>query len=171
MVTEASHSHVVITGGEPLLFVESIELCNRLREKGVHVTIETAGTIDCEIACDLISISPKLRSSGPNPTEHPSWSVQHELRRMPIDVMKRLVERSLDHQIKFVLTSESDFLEVEEIVDRLAVSPEHVWIMPEGVTVQQLDQAKLWIEKWTIERGFRYCDRMQIRWYGNRRGT
>src|SRR5262245_8514702 len=34
--------HVVITGGEPMLFAEMIPLCRRLRKLGFHITIETA---------------------------------------------------------------------------------------------------------------------------------
>ena len=32
--------HVVLTGGEPMLFAESIPLCERLRKAGRHVTVE-----------------------------------------------------------------------------------------------------------------------------------
>ena len=38
-----SATHIVITGGEPMLFAEMIPLCDRLREAGRHITIETAG--------------------------------------------------------------------------------------------------------------------------------
>ena len=37
--------HVVITGGEPMLFAEMLPLCERLKAQGLHITIETAGTI------------------------------------------------------------------------------------------------------------------------------
>src|SRR5687767_1332239 len=37
--------HVVITGGEPMLFAELIPLTQQLHELGLHVTIETAGTL------------------------------------------------------------------------------------------------------------------------------
>ena len=36
--------YIVLTGGEPMLFAELIPLCERLRSKGRHITIETAGT-------------------------------------------------------------------------------------------------------------------------------
>src|SRR6478672_6053119 len=43
--------HVVITGGEPMLFAELIPLTQRLSELGFHITIETAGTLYLPVAC------------------------------------------------------------------------------------------------------------------------
>src|ERR1700704_5838800 len=37
-------AHVVITGGEPMLFPSVVELAARLKAAGHHITIETAGT-------------------------------------------------------------------------------------------------------------------------------
>jgi 7-carboxy-7-deazaguanine synthase len=53
-------SHVVVTGGEPMLFPAVAELTDGLKTRGLHVTIETAGTVWQPVACDLMSISPKL---------------------------------------------------------------------------------------------------------------
>src|SRR5215831_5298955 len=36
--------HVVITGGEPMIFEPVVLLSSRLRKLGYHITIETAGT-------------------------------------------------------------------------------------------------------------------------------
>ena len=52
--------HAVVTGGEPMLFAELVPLCAALRSQGRHITIETAGTLYLPVACDLMSISPKL---------------------------------------------------------------------------------------------------------------
>ena len=41
---EAALTHVVVTGGEPMLLPELVPLCAKLRRRGMHVTIETAGT-------------------------------------------------------------------------------------------------------------------------------
>ena len=37
--------HVVLTGGEPMLFAELIPLAEQLRRRHWHITIETAGTL------------------------------------------------------------------------------------------------------------------------------
>jgi 7-carboxy-7-deazaguanine synthase len=163
--------HVVLTGGEPLLPLQSADLCRQLRDAGMHVTIETAGTIDRDLVCDLASISPKLANSTPNEAEHPRWAALHQQRRMPIQIMRSLIDRSLDHQIKFVVTSKEDFAEIDSIVDRLGVDTDDVWIMPEGVTNEAMDLAAAWLRPLCDQFGYRYCDRMQIRWFGNRRGT
>ena len=57
--------HVVVTGGEPMIAPEIVPLTERLRALGLHITIETAGTVFQPVACDLMSISPKLANSTP----------------------------------------------------------------------------------------------------------
>ncbi len=104
-VVDSNVKHVVLTGGEPLLPKESADLCRQLRGLGFHVTIETAGTIDREIECDLMSISPKFASSAPERSDYPDWNRLHQQRRMPIDTMRALIERSSDYQLKFVVDS------------------------------------------------------------------
>ncbi|WP_345682962.1 7-carboxy-7-deazaguanine synthase QueE [Novipirellula caenicola] len=170
-IEDSGVRHVVLTGGEPLLPKESVLLCEMLRERGHHITIETAGTIARDVACDLMSISPKFRTSAPDASEHPRWSELHEQRRMPIATMQTLIEQSADYQVKFVVDGSRDLEELQEIVAQLGVPAEKVWVMPQGVSNAELDQAATWLRPWTAERGFQYCDRMQIRWYGNRRGT
>ena len=58
-------SYVVVTGGEPMIAPEIVPLTERLRASGMHITIETAGTVFQPVACDLMSISPKLANSTP----------------------------------------------------------------------------------------------------------
>tara|TARA_R110002049_G_scaffold285698_1_gene466708 strand:+ start:95949 stop:96734 length:786 start_codon:yes stop_codon:yes gene_type:complete len=164
-------THVVLTGGEPMLPKESVLLCQALRAAGLHVTIETAGTIDRSIECDLLSISPKFRSSTPDANEHPNWARLHEQRRLPVDVMKRLIERAPDCQLKFVVDSPDDYDELMSIVRAVDVVASDVWIMPQGSTIEALDKAIEWLKPWCEANDFTYCDRMQIRWFGNRRGT
>ena len=57
--------HVVVTGGEPLLAADIGLLCAGLRDRGYHITVETAATLFKPIACDLASLSPKLSNSTP----------------------------------------------------------------------------------------------------------
>ena len=171
MVQASGLRHVVLTGGEPMLSNESTSFCNLLRAEGFHLTVETAGTIDRETPCDLLSISPKFKSSTPDSIQHPTWSNLHEQRRMPIETMRRLIDAAHDYQIKFVVDSPADYDELLEIVKQLGVPSESVWIMPQGSTNEAMDAAAQWLKSWVEQIGFRYCDRMQIRWYGNRRGT
>jgi len=68
-------NHVVLTGGEPLIHEESIELLERLAADGYHTTVETNGTIYRDAPIDLASISPKLASSTPTPDRDPKGRV------------------------------------------------------------------------------------------------
>jgi 7-carboxy-7-deazaguanine synthase len=163
--------HVVVTGGEPLLPLTITSLCGGLRQAGLHVTIETAGTVDRQVACDLMSISPKLASSSPDAAQHAHWHDLHHRRRLPLEIMRRLIDQSPQFQLKFVVESAADYPELTSIVDQLRVAPGDVWLMPQGCTTSQLDAAAQWLKPWCEQHGFRYCDRMQIRWFGNRRGT
>jgi 7-carboxy-7-deazaguanine synthase len=170
-VAKSGHKHVVLTGGEPMLPKESVTLCQALKKAGCHITIETAGTIDRDLPCDLMSISPKLRSSTPDAADHPKWSQLHEQRRLPIETMQKLIERAQDFQLKFVVDSPADYGEVMETVKRIGTDADKVYIMPQGSTIEAMDQAIGWLKPWSKQQGYHYCDRMQIRWFGNRRGT
>ncbi|MFG0315120.1 MAG: 7-carboxy-7-deazaguanine synthase QueE, partial [Phycisphaerales bacterium] len=37
--------HAVLTGGEPMIFKGLVPLSNELAKRGLHITIETAGTV------------------------------------------------------------------------------------------------------------------------------
>ncbi|MCG8653468.1 MAG: 7-carboxy-7-deazaguanine synthase QueE, partial [Pirellulales bacterium] len=154
-----------------LLFAPLVELSGELRDLGLHVTIETAGTVDRDVPCDLLSLSPKFHSSAPDATQSPRWHALHQQRRLPLAVMRKLIRRAPDYQLKFVVDTAKDFDEVLQITAALQVQPNDVWIMPQGSTIEAMDAAVSWLRPWTERQGFEYCDRMQIRWFGNRRGT
>ena len=78
---EADLGHVVVTGGEPMLLPELVPLCAELRRRGMHITIETAGTRYQPVECDLMAVSPKLSNSTPHPDEAPEWIDLHERNR------------------------------------------------------------------------------------------
>lgn len=171
---ESGLRHAVITGGEPLLQPAVGPLTRALSDAGLHVTIETAGTVDRPVHCDLASISPKLSGSGPRLDQRSAahWQHRHEEVRWRPDVIAALAERSADYQIKFVVDRPEEFAEVELAVAALAwVSRDRVWVMPQAVDVVQLEEQGSWLRERANAAGFRYCDRLHLRWYGNRRGT
>ena len=87
--------HVVLTGGEPMIAPGIVELSERFRKRGMHITVETAGTVFTPVACDLMSISPKLSNSTPEG----AFRAQHERLRQQPDVLLRLMA-SYDYQLK-----------------------------------------------------------------------
>src|SRR5262245_34340782 len=103
--------HAVVTGGEPMLFAELIPLTQRLRGAGMHITIETAGTLFLPVECDLMSISPKLGSSTPSEGRAGRWAERHEQTRHRPDVIRRLMA-DYEYQLKFVIDEPGDVDEV-----------------------------------------------------------
>lgn len=166
--------HVVLTGGEPLIFDGTIELCAQLRARGLHVTIETAGTVAPEILCDLMSISPKLSNSTPaaDPRDpEGTWARRHDRTRIDLESLHRLIERGVDRQLKFVVCDHGDLEEIDALLAQLpALSAQDVMLMPEGITPP--DRAvKAWVAEVCLARGWRYCQRLHIELFGNARGT
>jgi 7-carboxy-7-deazaguanine synthase len=170
-VEEWDTGHVVITGGEPMLFAELMPLCARLRAMGRHITIETAGTLYLPVACDLMSISPKFASSAPSPISHPRWHRRHERERHRPEVVARMVAE-YEYQLKFVIDTPADLDEVSNYLrDIPQISRRRVWLMPQGTEQQQLDARATWLRPYCDAEGFVFCPRKQIEWYGPVRGT
>jgi 7-carboxy-7-deazaguanine synthase len=170
-VTAFPAKHVVVTGGEPLIAEEIEELCAALREKKYHITIETAATVFKPLACDLASLSPKLSNSTPWQREGGRFAERHEKRRLQLDVIAAFMRHS-DYQLKFVIDAPPDIDEVQDILARLPdVDRGKVLLMPQGVTREELAKRGPWLADVCKEQGFRYCPRLHIELYGNRRGT
>lgn len=163
--------HVVITGGEPMIVEQLPALSSELKAMGMHITIETAGTVYKELDCDLISISPKLSNSTPSQGRAGQWRQRHEHRRLNHDAVRSLVSRH-EHQLKFVVCKPEDLAEVVEFCNEIeSVQPERVLLMPEGTEQSVLEQREPWLRAICEEQGFTFCPRMHVAWYGNRRGT
>jgi 7-carboxy-7-deazaguanine synthase len=170
-VEEWDCRHVVLTGGEPLLFAEMIPLSERLRAQGRHLTVETAGTLFLPVACDLMSISPKLAGSGPSPREHPRWSRRHERQRRQPEILRRLMAE-YDYQLKFVIDQPADVAEVERFLEsRPEVAADRVMLMPQCLTVEEMARREPWIREACAARGWTYCPRRQLEWFGGLRGV
>ena len=163
--------HVVVTGGEPLLWPNLPRLTEALRTAGKHVTIETAGTLFLPLACDLMSVSPKLANSDPGPHRPAAVRADHAARRLDRDVLRRLLERYVC-QLKFVVAEPSDLQEIDALLAELPpVAPETVLLMPLGVEAAEVARRGRWLAELCKERGYRYTPRLHIDLYGDTRGT
>lgn len=174
--------HVVLTGGEPMLFAELIPLCSRLDDEGLHITVETAGTLHLQLPCDLMSVSPKLANSAPDATQHSAWFHRHEAtRHQPLVIARLLADYPC--QFKFVIQTPADVDEVERWMEEIQgvqmtqptsarrLKRSQVLLMPEGVDLESLNSIGAWLKPTAESRGFGYCPRRQIEWFGNRRRT
>lgn len=166
--------HLVLTGGEPMLQEAAVELTQQVSARGMHITVETAGTVDAPLHIDLASISPKLSDSTPQ--QPAAWRDRHEARRHRPDVVARLV-RAHDHQLKFVVgpgTSEAELVSfVAEVEAELggAIRPDHILLMPRGRSVAALDQSLAMAVPLAMKHGWRITDRLHVRLFGDTRGT
>ena len=165
-VNRYSASHVVITGGEPMIAPEIGELTHRLHQ---HVTIETAGTVDAHVRCDLMSISPKLANSTPHDREGGRWAQQHERLRYQPEILRRLIQLYA-YQLKFVVVEERDLAQVRAMVVEIGAAKNRVLLMPEGVDRTTLAERGCWLAEVAKREGFRFTPRLHIELWGNRRG-
>jgi 7-carboxy-7-deazaguanine synthase len=163
--------HVVLTGGEPMLFAELIPLTSELRKRGLHITIETAGTLYLPVACDLMSISPKLAGSAPDARMASRWRERHERARHAPDVIRRLIAE-FPYQFKFVVDSRPECEDVEVYLDEFPeIDRARVMLMPQGTEADSLARSAEWLEPFCREHDLQYCPRKHIEWYGLVRGT
>lgn len=165
--------HVVLTGGEPMIARNIRDLAARFRKSGYHITIETAGTIDPDaIDCDLASISPKLSNSTPDERFSEAWRNRHEATRLQPDVLRNWIDH-YPYQLKFVVSELKDLEEIESLIDELdrPIPRDQILLMPEGIDKKSLDKRSRWLVDLCREKGYRYCPRLHISLFGNRRGT
>lgn len=165
----ASHTqarHVVLTGGEPMIAPQAVELTEALRARGLHITVETAGTVFHPVACDLMSISPKLAHSAPAG----AWAATHERLRIQPDVLARLMQ-SYEHQLKFVVSDPKDMDEIRSLIEQLAADRSKVILMPEGIDADILRERGRWLAEICKREGFRFSPRLHVDLYGNIRGA
>jgi 7-carboxy-7-deazaguanine synthase len=158
--------HVVVTGGEPMIAPEIVPLSERLRALGLHITVETAGTVFKPVACDLMSISPKLSNSTPAG----NWAAQHDRLRINREVLGQLMAR-YEYQLKFVVENPADLQEIRALMEMLAAPRERVILMPEGTEPARLAERGLWLAEICKEEGFRFSPRLHIDLWGSRRGV
>lgn len=183
VLEEAARSgvrHAVVTGGEPMLFDAVEPLCAGLRQLGMRITIETAGTIHRSpdrLACDLMSISPKLADSAPQKGDprdpDGAWRLRHNERRWKPDVVRALMNDFPAYQLKFVVSHPAELAEIAAMLAELAMpnaQRDRIMLMPEGTHVPTPGEHQ-WIVDACIQRGWRFCRRLHIDLFGHRRGT
>ena len=169
-VREQNAKHVVITGGEPMMFEEIVALTAALREMGLHITIETAATVHHPVACDLMSLSPKLANSTPLDREGGRWVAQHERLRHQPEVLKRLMSE-YPYQLKFVVSRPEDLNEICDVLQETGAERDRVILMPEGTSTGTIRERAQWLVEICKREGFRYGPRLHVDIFGNRRGT
>ncbi|MBX7131792.1 MAG: 7-carboxy-7-deazaguanine synthase QueE [Fimbriimonadaceae bacterium] len=169
-VRELGVRHVVVTGGEPMLFEPVVILTRVLAESGHAITIETAGTVYREVSCDLMSISPKLSNSTP---DDPAWRERHEATRSDLTPLRKLIA-GYEYQLKFVVNPESeydDLGEIDALIADLGADRGRVLLMAEGTDTETLHRRQRLLAPICLQTGFRLTPRLHVDLFGNTRGT
>lgn len=162
--------HVVVTGGEPMLFPGVAELCSLLAREAKVLTVETAGTVFRELECHLMSVSPKLANSTPAGP----WRIRHEEVRSNLAPARRLIS-CYPYQLKFVICTNRMVEEIADVETALArlgqVDPARVLLMPEGTDARTVREGAEALLPAAAERGWGVSRRLHIELYGDARGT
>lgn len=168
---------VVITGGEPAMQKdELLELCIALRSVNpdCFITLETNGTVFGEFArhINLASISQKLLSSVPYAGKHEEMHLSNMLNTYALKNYAGLKEQGvIDVQWKFVFTGESDVAEILKLKSEIGMDSRDIYLMPEGITREQLEAKRDAAVTACLKHGFNYTDRLHILIWGNKRGV
>jgi 7-carboxy-7-deazaguanine synthase len=147
-------------------------LCDVLKARGHHITIETAATVYKPLKLDLASLSPKLANSTPVERDGGRFAAAHERQRMNVPVIQAFIDSSPGFQLKFVVSADADLVEIRTVLEQLkGWRGEDVLLMPEGTDAPALEARAGWVSEICKREGFRYCPRLHVALYGNRRGT
>jgi 7-carboxy-7-deazaguanine synthase len=125
-----------------------------------------------------MSISPKLANSTPGSASAPdprdpsgAWRARHEQRRINITALQTLLDSYAERQLKFVVSRPDDLAEIETLLSQLrGWNDGDILLMPEGV-LPPTPETRLWLAAECIRRNWRYCPRIHIELFGNKRGT
>ena len=160
---------IVITGGEPLLYWNKDEFQKLIEyyiNEGHKVTIETNASLNLNFTKEyqkkiLFSMSVKL-----------SNSLEPLKKRVNKETLTKILSNTKESYLKFVI--EKDFLEdakfeIKEILKKIPKS--EVYLMPMGDTAEQISQNCEDVINMAIQNGYKYCDRLHIRVWNNKRGV
>lgn len=160
---------IVITGGEPLLYWRDEEFQKLLEyyvSNGFAVTIETNASLDIELNRDyqkeiLYSMSVKLSNSG-EPLK----------KRVNYKTLNEIIGNAKESYLKFVINK--SFLdkaksEIEEILE--SIDECDVYLMPMGDSSKEIDENCEGVIDLAVKYGFKYCDRLHVRVWDNKRGV
>ena len=173
--------HTMITGGGPTSHPKLLkELCRIGKDYNHLVTIETEGSEFVQTEADCISLSPKLSNSTPIPGTYMPYigrevtekdRLKHEKWRCNYDAMEQLIYNHSDYQLKPVVSNEEDLEEIKTLQNILDIPNNKVWLMPEGVTDDELTKRRRWLMEYATEHGYNFTDRLHIIVYGDKRGV
>lgn len=143
-ISKSRLTHLVITGGEPLLQQPLIEAIKKTFP-GKFIEVETNGTIPLTLPENIIdhfNISPKLGNSGN------SWY--------------KLNLHSAKSIFKFVVQDVNDLDEIEKFILDHGIERNRVYLMPEGTKRDTIQKRATWLIPLCREKKLHYTTRLHI---------
>lgn len=148
--------HLVLTGGEPILYYSDTSLNNvlqRLHNEDWCIEIETNGTIiPNNKFVDLIdrwNVSPKLDSSGNEQIMRESSEAYNFYSKLP------------NAYFKFVIESREDLTEVLRLIEQYKLPKDKIILIPQAIDSDTLKQRSKSLVEICKENGFRFSSRLQ----------
>jgi len=152
-------THLVITGGEPLL--QQSELTNLLKElkkAKYFVEVETSATLETFLNkfIDQYNCSPKLSNSN----------------NKNADLKKEVINSFPKDKTyyKFVIDKESDIKEVENLIKKFDLPKNKIILMPQGITKKAVKEKTKWLIEICKKHNYRLSQRLHIEIWGNKKG-
>lgn len=162
LISDFPCTHLVITGGEPLLQCDKIvELMELLPYHTLE--IETNGTLipspELDSRASQYNVSPKLLHSG-NPSK---TALKAEALRW--------FTRCDKSWFKFVVNQTEDINEVAEWEQAHNIPHDRILLMPRGTTPEELNETLPMLAEECLKRNYRLTDRLHIHLWGNKPGV
>ena len=144
-------------------------MSTQLHQQGQHVAIETNGTLCQQVEADLLSISPKLATTSNPDTSHHHFQ-QHQRRRINQPVLRQFLVY-YNCQLKFVVETEPDLVEIQQLQHEMQIPSSTIVLMPQGISRDQIQAKQNWMVEICQQHGYRYSPRLQVDIWGDKRGT
>lgn len=173
-------------------------LFHTIETNGTLPAIDPWDTEDWDFWIDLWSISPKLSTSVDHDCKYLTEQQRdsHNKTRINIESLRSYIRAVLlardkhdeygdendpmpDYQLKFVYSGEDSVTEIKSILEAIRTIElpyltkrelnNHVMLMPEGTNNDQLEKISQECAEVCIREGWRFCDRLHIRIWGDKR--
>lgn len=173
-------------------------LAHTIETNGTLPAIDPWDIEDYDFWIDLWSVSPKLSTSVDHNCKYLTEKQKdsHDKTRINIESLRSYIRATMlaqdtydeygdetdpvpDYQLKFVYSGEDSVTEIKSILDAILIAElpyltkqelnRHVMLMPEGTNNDQLEKISQECAEVCIREGWRFCDRLHIRIWGDKR--
>jgi organic radical activating enzyme len=157
--TQSKARVIVFTGGEPLMYPDSLSELIAAFDGEFGIQIETNGSLPFDFKYSEMNLSrPVVFSISP---KFPP-AVDHIY---PLRIFESIYSLSSMAYLKFVVTK-NDIKRTETniltIMDRYSIMPHDIWLMPEGTSKATLDTNMFAVEKLANRYDFNISPRLQV---------